>query len=80
MYDIYELSPSMRVLLCMHNLCAVDQKSAKKAEDLTTLCNLESNDMEKALSELVSFGYIIKKDYIYYLSSLGITVVRSVYT
>ncbi|MGA2574272.1 MAG: hypothetical protein ABSF36_08785 [Candidatus Methanomethylicaceae archaeon] len=80
MYDIYELTPSMRVLLCMHNMSAVDANNAKKAEDLTGHCDMDYNDLEKALCELVDFGYIVKKDHIYYLSSLGISVVRSVFT
>jgi predicted transcriptional regulator len=70
----------MRVLLCMHNMSAVDANNAKKAEDLTGHCDMDYNDLEKALCELVDFGYIVKKDHIYYLSSLGISVVRSVFT
>jgi predicted transcriptional regulator len=80
MSDVYELTPSMRVLLCMHNMSAIDANSAKKTEDLTCYCNMGYNDLEKALCELVDFGYIVKKDHIYYLSSLGISVVRGVYT
>jgi len=78
--DVYELTPSMRLLLTMHNVSAVDPNSAKNMEELISMSNMSDKDLEKALGELVSFGYVIKKDHIYYLSSLGISVVRSVYT
>jgi predicted transcriptional regulator len=78
--DVYELTPSMRLLLTMHSVSAVDPKSAKNIEELISMSNMSDKDLEKALSELVSFGYVIRKDHIYYLSSLGISVVRSVYT
>lgn len=78
--DIYELTKSMRVLLCMHNMCAIDPNSAKGTDDLTGLCGLNHGDVETALGELVNFGYVVRKDHIYYLSGLGISVVRSVYT
>ena len=80
MHDVYELTSSMRVLLCMHNMSAVGLNSAKRIEDLTEVCGLSYADLEKALKELTDFGYVIKGEHIYYLSSLGITVVRSVYT
>jgi len=78
--DVYELTPSMRLLLTMHSVSAVDPNSAKNMEELIGMSNMSDKDLEKALSELVSFGYVIRKDHIYYLSSLGISVVRSVYT
>ena len=80
MSDVYELTPSMRLLLTMHSVSAVDPNSAKNMEELIGMSNMSDKDLEKALSELVSFGYVIRKDHIYYLSSLGISVVRSVYT
>jgi predicted transcriptional regulator len=64
----------------MHSVSAVDPISAKRVEELIGLSNMSDKDLEKALGELVSFGYVIKKDQIYYLSSLGISVVRSIYT
>ena len=36
--------------------------------------------MAGALEELVSYGYVVRKELLYYLSNLGISVVRSVYT
>jgi len=64
----------------MHNMCAVNPDSATKSDALTGLCGLDHGDVEAALGELVNFGYVVRKDHIYYLSSLGISVVRSVYT
>lgn len=80
MYDVYEMTPSMRLLLTMHSMSAVDPNSAKRVDELVGLSGMSEKELEKALGELVSFGYVIRKDHIYYLSSLGISVVRSVYT
>ncbi|MDD1766294.1 MAG: hypothetical protein LUQ00_00035 [Candidatus Methanomethyliaceae archaeon] len=80
MSDVYEMTPSMRLLLTMHSVSAVDPNSAKRVEELIGFSGMSDKELEKALGELVSFGYVIKKDQIYYLSSLGISVVRSVYT
>jgi predicted transcriptional regulator len=61
-------------------MSAVDPNSAKRVDELVGLSGMSEKELEKALGELVSFGYVIRKDHIYYLSSLGISVVRSVYT
>jgi pyruvate/2-oxoacid:ferredoxin oxidoreductase alpha subunit len=37
-------------------------------------------EVNRALDELVSYGYVEKTDSTYYLSRLGISVIRSVYT
>ena len=80
MRDIYELTPSMRLLLTMHNISAVNTDSAKRMEDLRPLSDLKNDELREALRELLSHGYVVERDGMYYLSSLGISVVRSVYT
>ncbi|MDH5811775.1 MAG: hypothetical protein QXO54_05510 [Candidatus Methanomethylicaceae archaeon] len=80
MRDIYELTPSMRLLLTMHNISAVSTDSAKKIDDLRSFSDLQNDELREALRELLSHGYVVERDGTYYLSSLGISVVRSVYT
>ncbi|MCX8181708.1 MAG: hypothetical protein N3D12_01185 [Candidatus Methanomethyliaceae archaeon] len=80
MRDIYELTPSMRLLLTMHNISAVNTDSAKRIDDLRSFSNLHNEELREALRELLSHGYVVERDGTYYLSSLGISVVRSVYT
>ncbi len=78
--DIYELTPSMRLLLTMHSISAVNTDSAKRLDDLRSFCDLHTDELQQAVKELLSHGYIVERDGAYYLSSLGISVVRSVYT
>lgn len=80
MADIYELTPSMRLLMTMHHASAVDIGSAKKVEELNLISDMPKNEVAGALDELVSYGYVVRKDSLYYLTNLGICVVRSVYT
>ena len=80
MRDIYELTPSMRLLLTMHNISAVSTESAKRLDDLRGFSDLKNHELREALRELLSHGYVVEREGAYYLSSLGISVVRSVYT
>ena len=80
MRDVYELTPSMRLLLTMHNISAVNTDSAKMLDDLRYFSDLHNDELRVALSELLSHGYVVERDGAYYLSSLGISVVRSIYT
>lgn len=80
MRDIYEITPSMRLLLAMHNLSAVSSEFAKRIEDLRAFSDLRDNELEGAVRELLSHGYIHERGGMYYLSSLGISIVRSIYT
>ncbi|MGQ9759628.1 MAG: hypothetical protein ACUVQ5_03530 [Candidatus Methanomethylicaceae archaeon] len=80
MRDIYELTQSMRLLLIMHSISAVSSDSAKRIDDLISFSDIHGNQLQEALKELLSHGYILEKNGAYYLSSLGISVVRSVYT
>lgn len=70
----------MRLLLTMHNISAVSTDSAKKIDDLRSFSDLQNDELREALRELLSHGYVVERDGTYYLSSLGISVVRSVYT
>lgn len=78
--DIYEIAPSMRLLITMHNASVVDAGSAKNAEELNSLLNLPKGELTKALDELVAYGYVELSSLGYYLTKLGISVIRSVYT
>lgn len=80
MHDVYDLTPSMKLLLTMHHASAVDIGSAKKVEELNMISDIPKSEMAGALEELVSYGYVVRKEMLYYLSNLGISVVRSVYT
>lgn len=80
MVDVYELAPSMRLLIAMHNSSSVDRDSALNAGDLTGVSGMSGDELNRALAELVSYGYVEKTDSTYYLSRLGISVIRSVYT
>lgn len=80
MHNVYEIAPSMRVLIVLHNLCAINVKSAKKMEELKQVCCMNEEELYFAIRELLVHGYICECDGAYYLNSLGISVVRSVYT
>ncbi len=80
MVDVYELAPSMKLLIAMHNMSSVDAPSALNVNELTTVSGMSNEDLRKALEELVCYGYVIKSDSTYHLSRLGISVIRSVYT
>ncbi len=80
MVNVYELPPSMRLLMVMHSMSAVSNDSAKGSEELATICGMSGGELDSALRELIQYGYVLQSDHLYYLSSLGICVVRSVYT
>jgi hypothetical protein len=80
MFDVYELAPSMKLLIAMHNMSSVDQPSALNVNELTGVSGMSNEELNKALDELVCYGYVVKSDSTYYLSRLGISVIRSVYT
>jgi|GEM_PF-844692 len=80
MKDVYELSPSMRVLILLHNISAVDYSSAKRVEDIDGLSGMSEQELQNALDELASYGYVLRRDGLYYLSGLGISIIRSIYT
>jgi predicted transcriptional regulator len=80
MSDVYEVAPSMKLLIAMHNMSSVDQLSAMNFNELTGVSGMSYDDLSKALNELVCYGYVVKSDSTYYLSRLGISVIRSVYT
>ncbi len=80
MNDVYEVAPSMRLLIAMHNMSSIDQPSALNFSELTGVCGMSYDELTKALDELVCYGYVVKNDSTYHLSRLGISVIRSVYT
>lgn len=80
MHDVYELTSSMKLLLTMHHASAINLGSAKNLEELNMIADIPQGDMRGALEELVTYGYVVRSDKLYYLSNLGICVVRSVYT
>lgn len=80
MHNIYEIAPSMRVLIILHNVSAINVKSAKKIDELRNICHLNEDELCFAIRELLNQGYICEHEGAYYLNSLGISVVRSIYT
>jgi predicted transcriptional regulator len=70
----------MKLLIAMHNMSSIDQPSALNFNELTGVSGMSYDDLVKALNELVCYGYVVKSDSAYYLSRLGISVIRSVYT
>lgn len=80
MNDIYELAPSMKLLIAMHNISSVDPTTAKNLEELKVASGMSEIELQRAISELLSYGYVESRGTAYYLSRLGICVIRSVYT
>ena len=80
MYDIYELAPSMRLLIAMHNISSVDPTTAKSLDELKIASGMSEPELQNAVRELLSYGYVESLGAAYYLSRLGICVIRSVYT
>jgi|APFre7841882590_1041340.scaffolds.fasta_scaffold236114_2 predicted transcriptional regulator len=80
MFDVYELAPSMKLLIAMHNMSCITQASALNMTDLKGVSGFSGEEVNKAIEELVCYGYVEKSDSTYYLSRLGISVIRSVYT
>lgn len=80
MNDIYELAPSMRLLIAMHNISSVDPTNAKRLDELRIASGMSDPELQNAMNELLSYGYVESRGTAYYLSRLGICVIRSVYT
>lgn len=80
MHNVYEIAPSMRVLIILHNLSAINATSAKRMEELKPICCMNEEELYFAIRDLLTHGYICECNGAYYLNSLGISVVRSVYT
>ena len=80
MSDVYEIAPSMKLLITMHNMSSTNQPSALNFNELTGVSGMSYDELLKALNELVCYGYVVKSGSTYYLSRLGISVIRSVYT
>lgn len=80
MEDIYELAPSMRLLIAMHNVSSIDPATAKSIEELRVASGMSDQELQRAIDELITYGYVECRGTTYYLSRLGICVIRSVYT
>lgn len=70
----------MRVLIILHNLCAINERNAKRIEELKPICCMSEEELNFAIKELLIHGYICEYNGAYYLNSLGSSVVRSIYT
>ncbi|MCC6013100.1 MAG: hypothetical protein LM593_01890 [Candidatus Verstraetearchaeota archaeon] len=77
---VYEISSSMQLLITLHNMSAVRPESAKSFDEIKCNCCIDEKELYLAIRELINYGYIIEKNGLYYLSSLGISVVRSIFT
>ncbi|MDI9644800.1 MAG: hypothetical protein QFX35_06240 [Candidatus Verstraetearchaeota archaeon] len=80
MEDVYELAPSMRLLIAMHNTSSIDPATAKSLEELKLASGIPDQEIRRAIDELMTYGYVECRGTTYYLSRLGICVIRSVYT
>lgn len=70
----------MRLLIAMHNISSVDPTSAMSLDDLKIASGMSDPELQSAIRELLSYGYVESKGTAYYLSRLGICIIRSVYT
>ncbi|MEN3054220.1 MAG: hypothetical protein ABC559_02370 [Candidatus Methanosuratincola petrocarbonis] len=74
------MAPSMRLLIAMHNISSVDPVTAKSLDELRIASGMSEQELQNAVRELLSYGYVESKGTAYYLSRLGICVIRSIYT
>ncbi|NHV46014.1 MAG: hypothetical protein HA493_05225 [Candidatus Verstraetearchaeota archaeon] len=77
---MYEISSSMRLLIMLHNMSAICPEAAKSFDEIKCNCCIDEKELYSAIRELLNYGYIIEKNGYYYLSTLGISVVRSIFT
>lgn len=70
----------MRLLIAMHNISSVDPVTAKSLDELRIASGMSEQELQNAVRELLSYGYVESKGTAYYLSRLGICVIRSIYT
>ena len=70
----------MRLLIMLHNISATRPETAKSFDEIKCICCIDEKELYLAIKELLDYGYIIENNGYYYLSSLGISVVRSIFT
>jgi DNA-binding MarR family transcriptional regulator len=80
-----DLPVSERLLLILHNLCATDSSMAKKSDELAQVLQIDTSEVDNLLKRHESEGYA--KSFTdnegnkrYYLTSIGIIKVCSVFT
>jgi len=77
----HQEEPMDRILLALHNLCAVSTELAKTSEELAQTTGMDLNQLEALLKELVSNGYIAcSSEKRYYITGTGIIRVCSAFT
>jgi predicted transport protein len=77
---MFELTPKMKVLLLMHSLSAINEDSAKRADDIAKIGNMHLEEVKVIMKELAEMGYIIASEKGSYLSSVGIINVLSLFS
>lgn len=81
----HQEGPMDRILLALHNLCAVRTEFAKTSEELSQNVGIDINQLQTLLKELVSNGYIAcfsdsAGEKRYYITGNGIIRVCSAFT
>ena len=81
----HQEGPMDRVLLALHNLCAVNTELAKTLQELSQNVGIDINQLQVLLKELVSNGYTAcfsdsAGEMRYYITGTGIIRVCSAFT
>ena len=77
---MYRLTPTMRVLLTLHNFSAVDELRARDIEEIAREINLEIKHVEEVVKQLLEMGYVCRKNGRIYLTPLGILKILSLFS
>jgi predicted transcriptional regulator len=80
MDPIYQIDPGFQVLTLLYNLSAVDKSSAKPVEELERFSKMDKSEIADVLRKLAEDGYVSAIDNSFYLTNLGVVVVRSLFT